>query len=586
MKRISAVLFSSLLPLAFSFAQGTWQSISSFGTNPGNISAYKYVPAGMPADAPLVVVMHGCTQNATSYSSETGWNTLADFHKFYVVHAEQKSANNSSSCFNYWEPGDHSRGQGEALSIKQMVDYMKSNYSIDNSRVFATGLSAGGAMTAVMLSAYPDVFAAGAEMAGLPYKVATSSLEVLLAATGLVSKTPQQWGDLVRAEYPGFTGSYPRLAVFHGTSDIVINENNATEIVKQFTNLHGTNQNADNTVNSFAGNASVQLMQYENAAGDVVVERYTLSNMAHGIAVDPGPCFTQGGGTGSNAIDINFFSSYYAAEFFGILKQPFVISGNDSVYVNEQGVMFSVVPNNASSAYSWTLPAGATIAGGAATGAITVNWGNASGTVRVTETASNGCVTGPVELFVTALPLAEVTIAGVIRTEAGAALAGVKVKLTGSETDSIITAADGSYQFDVASGGSYTVTPSKNNDSLASSGITTLDVLLMQRHILASGALGSPYKIIAAAQANAEADTTVSTLDIVFTRSMILANRTSYPTARLWQFVSSDYVFAEPTRPFPFDKSRAFANITSDETGMDFIGIKLGDVNDSWNPAP
>jgi len=384
---------------ATAFAQG-WQSISSFGSNPGNLNAYSYAPAVMPDEAPLVVVMHGCTQTATSYSNETAWNTLADFHKFYVVYAEQKTANNASSCFNYWEPGDHSRGQGEAKSIKQMVEYMKNNYSIDSSRVFATGLSAGGAMTAVMLSAYPEVFAAGAEMAGLPYKVATTSLEVYTAALGLVSKSPQEWGDLVRGEYPGFTGSYPRLAIFHGTSDIVINENNAEEMMKQFTNLHGCDQTADYDNSSFNGNSVVGLKQYFNTGGQIVVERYTISNMAHGIAVDPGSCFEQGGDADGTAFDVDFYSSYWAAKFFGILQPPFVINGADTVNINQQGVGYSVL-GNPGSAYDWQVTGGA-IASGQGTNSITVDWNQTSGTVSLTETMSGGCTLGPVELPVSA----------------------------------------------------------------------------------------------------------------------------------------------------------------------------------------
>ena len=394
----------STLFCASVFAQGTWQAVSNFGNNPGNLNAYEYIPTDMPPDAPLVVVMHGCTQNATSYANESGWNTLADAHKFYVIHAEQKSANHSTNCFNYWEPGDHNRGQGEAKSIKQMVDYMKSNYSIDNNKVFATGLSAGGAMTVVMLSAYPNVFAAGAEMAGLPYKVATSSGGVFTAALGLVSKTAQQWGDLVRNEYPSFSGTYPRMAIFHGTSDIIINENNAEETMKQYTNLHNTDQTADETINSFNGNADVRLKRYENSNGEVVIERYILDGMAHGIAVDPGSCDDRGGATGANAIDFGLFSSYWAADFFGILQDLplYEISGPDSVFKQQQNVNFSV-PQSPGSIFQWQFPMDVNVVNGSGTNSITVNWGNSSGDVELTETTAQGCDLGPISFHVTAI---------------------------------------------------------------------------------------------------------------------------------------------------------------------------------------
>ncbi len=106
----------------------------------------------------------------------------------------------------------------------------------------------------------------------------------------------------------------------------------------------------------------------------------------------------------------------------------------------------------------------------------------------------------------------------------------------------------------------------------------------MRRHILGIGALVSPYKILAAAECNAAGDTQVSTADILLTRQLILGQSTSYPTSRLWQFIPSDYVFPDVTNPFPFPTTRTYTNITTNQTGQDFIGIKLGDVNNSWDP--
>ena len=81
-------------------SQVGWNSVTSFGSNPGNLAMYSYAPALLPANAPLVVVMHGCTQTASQYAAESGWNVLADQHQFYTVYPEQNSTNNSSKCFN------------------------------------------------------------------------------------------------------------------------------------------------------------------------------------------------------------------------------------------------------------------------------------------------------------------------------------------------------------------------------------------------------------------------------------------------------------------------------------------------------
>ena len=147
--------------------------VTGFGTNPGALRMFRYVPDGLPAGAPLVVAMHGCTQTASAYDDEPGWTALADRWKFAVVLPEQQTANNSSRCFNWFEPGDIARGQGEALSIKQMVDKTRADLGTDPARTFVTGLSAGGAMTSVMLATYPEVFAGGAVMAGIPFRCAS-----------------------------------------------------------------------------------------------------------------------------------------------------------------------------------------------------------------------------------------------------------------------------------------------------------------------------------------------------------------------------------------------------------------------------
>jgi len=315
------LFLSIMMGVFFLSAQSQLSLVSNFGSNPGNLSMYRYTPANMPANAPLVLVLHGCTQSASTYASESDWNSLADTYKFHLIYAEQKSGNNSSKCFNWFETGDINRGSGEAASLKNMTDYMKNNYSIDNSRVFVTGFSAGGAMTTVMLAAYPDVFSAGAVMSGLPYKVATSSNSAFQAMYGNVNQTPTQLGNSVR-NASSHTGPWPTVGVFHGTSDYTVYYMNQNEIMEQWTNVHGTDQTADAENGAFQGNSVVSRKEYRDGSGNPVVVTYSLSGMGHAIAIDPGSGATQGGNTGSYASDVNFFSSYWSAEFFGITGAP------------------------------------------------------------------------------------------------------------------------------------------------------------------------------------------------------------------------------------------------------------------------
>ncbi len=187
--------------------------VTGFGSNPGNLSMHTYVPDGLPAGAPLVIALHGCTQSASDYYAKSGWPKFADQYEFALVFPQTTSANNANSCFNWFDSGDSARGKGEALSIKQMVDAAVARYGSDTSRVYITGLSAGAGMTANMLAAYPDVFAGGSIDSGLPAYCATSVSAAYTCMYSPPNKTPAQWGDLVRAAAPVGTTSWPRVAI-------------------------------------------------------------------------------------------------------------------------------------------------------------------------------------------------------------------------------------------------------------------------------------------------------------------------------------------------------------------------------------
>ena len=184
------------------------------------------------------------------------------------------------------------------------------------------------------------------------------------------------------------------------------------------------------------------------------------------------------------------------------------------------------------------------------------------------------------------------TISGAIRTETGANVTGVTVTLSGDDNQVAVTTSNGLYSFIVAQGGNYTVTPSKSNDVTTNNGVTTGDISLIRKQVLTGNFFTSPYKIIAA---DANNSGTITTGDISFTRRVVLNNTNTFPIAttpppitygRLWEFVNSDQTFSGPPyNPFPFTKTRTYTNISSSQTNQNFIGIKLGDVNNNWNPA-
>ena len=120
--------------------------LTGFGSNPGALRMFTYVPKTLQASPALVVVLHGCTQSAGAYDLGAGWSTLSERYGFVLLLPEQTEANNPKTCFNWFLPGDTARDRGEALSIRQMIEKTIGAHGVDRKRVFITGLSAGGAM--------------------------------------------------------------------------------------------------------------------------------------------------------------------------------------------------------------------------------------------------------------------------------------------------------------------------------------------------------------------------------------------------------------------------------------------------------
>jgi poly(hydroxyalkanoate) depolymerase family esterase len=297
--------------------------VTNFGSNPGALRMYATLPS-RPAAAPgLVVALHGCTQTATEYK-KAGWDTFAERFGFYVLYPEVTSG---AKCFGWFETVNTRRGSGQAASIAQAVEWMRARYGLDASRIFVTGLSAGGGMTASLLASYPDVFSAGATMAGLPAQCASSIGGSSSCQQGL-DKTPQQWGDLVRAAAPSGTSRWPRVAIWNGDADYTVNVKNLNELMEQWTQVNGLDTSVDAT--STVGRATRR--EYRNAAGRTLVETWTVSSMGHGTAVAPAAgC----GNTGAFVLDVGLCSTEWSVRFFGLddggLPPPVVDAGTPVV---------------------------------------------------------------------------------------------------------------------------------------------------------------------------------------------------------------------------------------------------------------
>ncbi|HSD89074.1 MAG TPA: PHB depolymerase family esterase, partial [Kofleriaceae bacterium] len=299
-------------------AHATLTQVTSFGSNPGALSMYEYVPANLPVGRPLVVVLHGCTQTAASMET-AGWNKLADQYQFAVLYPQQSSSNNPVSCFNWaGEYGDTAnlvRGQGENQSIMSMVETMHSNHGTDPTKVYIAGFSAGAAFVSVMLATWPDKFAAGAIMEGIAYRCATSVNEAYSCQSPGVTKTAAAWGDLVRGAYTSFTGTRPRVQIWVGTSDTTVVPANGTELVKQWTNVAGTDQTADET--EALGSAATRTAY--KMGSTTVVEQYVIQGMNHAVSVGAEGATACPGMSGSYFDAKPVCSTIRAAKFFGVM---------------------------------------------------------------------------------------------------------------------------------------------------------------------------------------------------------------------------------------------------------------------------
>lgn len=274
--------------------------VQEFGTNPGNLRMWLY--ASGPGTLPLVVALHGCKQSAHNYANDSGWTKYARQFKFNLLLPEQKRGwlgNNPLGCFNWYYRGDQAPGRGEVLSVKQAIDSLIKHRIADPKQIYITGLSAGGAMAVAILASYPDTFAGGGIVAGVPYGCAqvpdfvpqwwltyrwrTSYANPFQCMDPGLDLTPEQWGTRVRAAGGNRRRDWPTISIWHGSRDAIVAIRNGWELVEQWTNAHQISSRATQVVK---GDRYTRYI-YTNRQNEPVVEFYLLDDIGHGQPVKP-----------------------------------------------------------------------------------------------------------------------------------------------------------------------------------------------------------------------------------------------------------------------------------------------------------
>ena len=228
------VRWRARIPLTSGWVAGRFPHALRVGASRRQRDYFLYLPAkvGWRDRVPLVVMLHGCSQDAYTFAQGSRMNELADEHRFLVLYPQQSVHANALRCWNWFEPRT-ARGAGEAAAIAALVHEVARRYPVDRSRIYVAGISAGGAMTTILALCYGALFAACAIVAGVMYRAADSALTGARAMRSGAPASPESAADEAARRLSRKVRFVPAL-VMQGTHDSVVHPRNAEQIIRQF----------------------------------------------------------------------------------------------------------------------------------------------------------------------------------------------------------------------------------------------------------------------------------------------------------------------------------------------------------------
>ena len=261
-------------------------------TDPAGGRSYKlYVPSGYTGQeaVPLVVMLHGCTQNPDDFAAGTSMNELAEEHTFLVAYPAQAQNANMQKCWNWFKASDQQRGQGEPAMIAGITRQVIEEYEVADGRVYVAGMSAGGAMAAIMGATYPDLYAAVGVHSGLAPGAAQDLASAFSAMQGGgVSKTPP---DESTGRSSGSSEMSVPVIVFHGDRDTTVHPRNAEQLLAHYRRVDST-PGSRNTAGELVPPVAVRKGQVpdghaytratqRDAEGRPIMEQWIIHGLGH-----------------------------------------------------------------------------------------------------------------------------------------------------------------------------------------------------------------------------------------------------------------------------------------------------------------